>query len=75
MKIEISQEQYDLLLSQNSRLAEQYKRDAANLMRLAPEYDEQAVKDTAFEWLQTAEDLDELVSSLLAQAEGSDDHA
>ena len=75
MKIEISQEQYDLLLSQLSRLAENYKQAAAELMRLAPEYDEQAVKDTAFEWLQTAGDLDELVSSLLAQAEGSDDHA
>lgn len=75
MKIEISQEQYDLLLSQLSRLAEDNKRDAAKLMRLAPEYDEQAVKDTAFEWLQTAGDLDELVSSLLAQAEGSDGHA
>lgn len=75
MEIKISQEQYDLLLSQFSRLAENYKHEAANLMRLAPEYDEQAVKDTAFEWLQTAGDLDELVSSLLAQAEGSDDHA
>lgn len=75
MEIKISHEQYDLAISQFSRLAENYTHEAANLMRLAPEYDEQAVRDTASEWLQTAADLDELVSSLLAQCEGRDDHA
>lgn len=73
MKIELTPEQLDLLLSLLSRLAEQYAREAANLMQLKDRCAE--VEDLAQEWIEASQGAAELVGLLMECDREEGDHA
>lgn len=72
MKIELTLEQFGLLLSLLTHAVEQYERDAAALMQLRGRCE--AAEEIALERFRASQDAAELVS-LLAQCEQEGDHA
>ena len=72
MKIELTLEQFGLLLSLLNYAADQLEREAAALMQLRGRCE--AAEEIALERLTASQDVAELVS-LLAQCEQEGDHA